>query len=255
MKQIMLSMCAMIACVVCVSCSGGKSIEKMIPASKVEITGNGAELIKINGDIKLYTVQSEWKKSRRLILASVEISNAVQQEIDGISGYTSFNLLDENYAIIDDQYGMVMQDISAIISLIGSEPGSSKFIVFEPKYGNSNKKKYIADLIDKVERISFKFETTEPVYITTTSSSSTTSTSSSWDSVLNEYDKFVNQYISLYKKAMNGDMNALTEYTSYLEKIDVLSDKLDAAEGSMTTAQMNRYLKITERMTNAILEE
>ena len=259
MKQIMLSMCVMIACVVCVSCSGGKSIEKMIPASKVEITGNGAEFISITDDVKIYTVPDSDNNKYWSIRATVPIEN--RAIIDGNPDISAnLDLLDGNHSQIDDDYGMGIQDDELFASLLKSDIGTQKMIAFIPIWENISYHKYktIADFMERAENITITLKITTEQQDNQTivhNNSSKKAPANNWDSVLNEYDKFVNQYISLYKKAMTGDMNALTEYASYLEKIDALSDKLDAAEGSMTTAQMNRYLKITERMTDAILEE
>ena len=74
------------------------------------------------------------------------------------------------------------------------------------------------------------------------------------DEILDEFEKFVDSYIRLYKKAMNGDMSALTEYVSYLEQAESLSEKLEDVEDDFTTAQLNRYMKITQKMTE-VLEE
>ena len=52
---------------------------------------------------------------------------------------------------------------------------------------------------------------------------------------------------------MNGDMSAMGEYANLLEKAEVLEDDLADAEDELTTAQMNRYMKITEKLSNAIL--
>lgn len=76
-----------------------------------------------------------------------------------------------------------------------------------------------------------------------------------WDKLLNEYEKYVDQYIKTYKKAMKGDMLAMSEYVKLAEKAQKLADKLDKAKGEMTDAQMKRYLKITNKMTEALLED
>lgn len=75
-----------------------------------------------------------------------------------------------------------------------------------------------------------------------------------WDKVLDEYEKYVDQYIKTYKKAMKGDMSAMSDYVKLAEKAQELSDKLDKAKGEMTDAQMKRYLKITKKMSDALLE-
>jgi hypothetical protein len=39
-----------------------------------------------------------------------------------------------------------------------------------------------------------------------------------------------------------------------MEKAVELNEEIEDAEGEMSTAQMNRYLKITEKMTNAVMK-
>lgn len=75
-----------------------------------------------------------------------------------------------------------------------------------------------------------------------------------WDKILNEYEKYVDQYIKTYKKAMSGDMTAMTEYVKLAEKAQKLAAKLENAEDEMTTAQLKRYAKITEKMSKALLD-
>lgn len=76
--------------------------------------------------------------------------------------------------------------------------------------------------------------------------------SSDWDKLLDEYEQFVEQYIKTYKKAMNGDMAAMTEYAKLAEKAQKLSSQLEKAKGEMTAAQLNRYLKITQKLASAV---
>ena len=73
-----------------------------------------------------------------------------------------------------------------------------------------------------------------------------------WDKLLNEYEKYVDQYIKTYKKAMSGDMTAMSEYVELAEKAQKLANKLEKAEDEMTNAQLKRYAKITEKMTKAL---
>ena len=47
-----------------------------------------------------------------------------------------------------------------------------------------------------------------------------------WDKILNEYEKYVDQYIKTYKKAMSGDMSALSEYVELAEKAQKLAEVL-----------------------------
>lgn len=81
---------------------------------------------------------------------------------------------------------------------------------------------------------------------------STNNKSNNWDSVLDEYEKFVDQYIKLYKKAQSGDMSALTEYVSMLEKAESLQNKLENSKSDLTPAQVTRLNKIISKMTQAL---
>ena len=76
--------------------------------------------------------------------------------------------------------------------------------------------------------------------------------SEDWDKVLDEYEKYVNSYVSLYKKAMNGDMSAMGEYASMLEKAQSFSDKLEKAGSNLTATQIARMNKINNKMLTAI---
>ena len=80
------------------------------------------------------------------------------------------------------------------------------------------------------------------------------SSSEDWNAVLNSYEKYVNNYISLAKKASQGDMAALAEYTSLLNKAQDLSNKLQKAKGQMTSSQVARYNKISMKLAKAAKE-
>ena len=81
------------------------------------------------------------------------------------------------------------------------------------------------------------------------------STSSSdfedWDALLNAYENYVDKYISYMKKAAKGDMTALAEYPSLMEKAQEFSEKLQNAQGEMSSSQLARFNKINMKMANA----
>lgn len=81
--------------------------------------------------------------------------------------------------------------------------------------------------------------------------SSSSSSSEDWDALLDSYEEYVDKYISFAKKAAKGDMDALSEYPSLLEKAQELSNELSGAQGSMSSSQWSRYMRITNKMTNA----
>lgn len=81
-----------------------------------------------------------------------------------------------------------------------------------------------------------------------------TSSSNDWDSILDDYETYIDKYIKLYKKAKNGDMDALTEYPALLEKAQSLADKLSKAQSDFKPAQASRFLKLQQKLANAALE-
>lgn len=78
------------------------------------------------------------------------------------------------------------------------------------------------------------------------------SSSSDWDDVLDEYEDYVDDYIAVLKKANNGDMTAFSEMGDLLEDAQELADELKDAKGDLTSAQLSRYTKILNKMTNAM---
>lgn len=82
-------------------------------------------------------------------------------------------------------------------------------------------------------------------------SSSSSSGSQDWDALLNSYEQYVDKYISYMKKAAKGDMSALSEYPALLEKAQEFSSKMEGAKGDMSASQWARYMKITNKMTQA----
>lgn len=83
--------------------------------------------------------------------------------------------------------------------------------------------------------------------------SKTNNTSASeWDKVLDSYEKYIDQYAKLYKKAQAGDMSAMTEYASMLEKANDLSSKLNGAKSEMSVAQIARFTKLQSKLISAV---
>lgn len=85
----------------------------------------------------------------------------------------------------------------------------------------------------------------------TDSYSSSSSSSEDWDALLDSYEQYVDKYISYMKKAASGDMSALSEYPSLMQKAQDFSEKMQNAQGDMSPSQWARYMKITTKMTQA----
>lgn len=88
---------------------------------------------------------------------------------------------------------------------------------------------------------------------TVSSSSSKKSSSAKWDKILDNYEKVVNNYVNVYSKAMSGDISALSSYMDLLEDAEDLAEELEDAEDEMSVSQMERYTKITSKLTEAAL--
>lgn len=75
-----------------------------------------------------------------------------------------------------------------------------------------------------------------------------------WDRMLDSYERYVDQYISYLKKIQEGDISVMTEYGELLEKTTDLSEKMDDARGELSSAQMKRYLDITNKFSKGIVD-
>lgn len=75
-----------------------------------------------------------------------------------------------------------------------------------------------------------------------------------WNELLDSYEQYVDKYISYVKKAAKGDMDALAEYPSLMEKAQEFSEKMEGAQSKMSESQWGRYIKITNKMTKTLQE-
>lgn len=82
----------------------------------------------------------------------------------------------------------------------------------------------------------------------------TSGSGSGWDDLLDEYESYVTKYVSVLKKAHNGDISALAEYPDLLRKSNEIGEKLQKAKGQMSQSQVDRYIKITTRLTEIASE-
>ena len=71
---------------------------------------------------------------------------------------------------------------------------------------------------------------------------------------MDSYEQFVDQYISLVKKASKGDVTAIAEYPSVMEKATEFAEKMKGAQSDMSSSQWARYMEITNKMSKAALE-
>lgn len=82
----------------------------------------------------------------------------------------------------------------------------------------------------------------------------TQSDNEDWDQMLDDYEAYVTEYVTLYKKAMKGDGDALTAYPELLEKAENLQNSMQEAEKnkSLSGSQLKRMAKIQSKMLEAL---
>lgn len=87
-----------------------------------------------------------------------------------------------------------------------------------------------------------------------TKSDSKNESSSSIDDMLDSYDDYMDSYVSLAKKMQKDPSNSeiLSEYTEYMNKTADLAKKLEKCKDDMSSAQIQRMIKIQSRMASAI---
>lgn len=136
----------------------------------------------------------------------------------------------------------------------GSFDGVYKDGVFEGKFTTKSRTyDFVLKPVD-MEALNFSDVDFSSFVVTADSDfsySSDSSGSSDWDSMLDTYEEYVDKYISCVNKAANGDMTAMAEYASLMDKAQELSNKMQGAQGSMSTSQWNRYMAITNKMSQA----
>lgn len=212
-------------------------------------------------------------EDRPVLRVTFKVVKKVEEKV--IRGYLSFQAYDADGSRLKNlkfSAGDIEQE-KKLGELLNKEVGTTETIKFGP---NKRGERYMNFEVEKLDMFKVKYELSlytqqneddyNNKYLSTSSSDdkevdssesgdeevdSSKSDDENWDATLDSYEKYVNDYISLMKKAKNGDMDALSEYPSILENAQKLSEKLQNAKGSMSSSQLSRYVKITNKMTQA----
>ena len=75
-----------------------------------------------------------------------------------------------------------------------------------------------------------------------------------FDEVLDNYEDYVDEYIKFVQKAADGDMSAMSQYPTLLEKANKLDSRLTKSKGDMTAKQVDRMINIQLKMTKSAME-
>ena len=213
-------------------------------------------------------------EDRPVLRVTFKVVKKVEEKV--IRGYLGFQAYDADGSRLKNlkfHAGDIEQE-KKLGELLNKEVGTTETIKFGP---NKRGERYMNFEVEKLDMFKVKYELElytqqdeddyNNKYVFSTSPSddeevdssesddeevdSSESNDEDWDATLDSYEKYVNDYISLMKKAKNGDMDALSEYPSILENAQKLSEKLQNAKGSMSSSQLSRYVKITNKMTQA----
>lgn len=86
-----------------------------------------------------------------------------------------------------------------------------------------------------------------------------TQTEENYDQMLKDYEANVNKYIEAYEKALKGgDKTAEkngTEYKTYLKKAQELEAKLEKAKDKLNRTQVEKFVKIKEKLAAALTKK
>lgn len=74
-----------------------------------------------------------------------------------------------------------------------------------------------------------------------------------WDEYLDIYEDFVDGYIRVSKKAMNGDVNAALELSELAIELGEYAEELEDAADEMSVSQAARLVKISDKISKAML--
>ncbi len=230
------------------SCGTDIPKEKVLKVSNVSISGNAKEYIKVvDGEYKMKNVNN----SKIIISLRIELQKKVSINNPQIPSIT-LSTIDEFGVVVGNSYGfslLSLGDYSKIKDLLKGKVGESVIISFESILAGEDTRKQIME-----QAVSFEITNANITADKETYSSTTSSNDNNWDEVLDSYEQYVNDYIELYKKAMNGDSSAITEYANMLKNAEDLQKSLQTAKSnsSLSSSQLKRMSKIQSKMLNVM---
>lgn len=244
------------------SSCGGTITEKKITASDISISGEGSDYFEVvDGDYTLKVVDDK-------VVIAIKLELIQEFDGDGKPEMGNLNLvpLDKDGAAVPD-LGLdfrpaTMSDYDKIKDLLRGEIGKTVTVSFEWSYfSKKDIQKRIMEQTESFEITRADFTGGKSSYSSSDSNSSSDdddsffgSGSEDWDAVLKSYESYIDQYIKLMKKAKNGDASAMTEYAEMMEKATDLAEKMESAGDDLSTAQMNKFMKLQTKLANAAME-
>lgn len=244
--------------VIIASCGGPKDATKELNISNAEVLGDSADVVSIvDGTYTLVgTVPTDMTQTLTIKL-KLRLEKPVKDNGFEILGW-NVALLDENGTSLFDEVKIKEEETSKLKKFLTTgKEGDEETFTFT---GNMADKDLYKKIMDKATNLTLNDVTlyVEPTYTSTDDNSSSSDTEedeevadgdNNWDELLDSYEEFVDEYISLMKKAQDGDMDAISEYTTYMQKAQELGKKFSKAQGNMSTEQWARYTQILNKFT------
>ncbi|HIZ26164.1 hypothetical protein [Barnesiella sp. An55] len=190
------------------------------------------------------------------------LKNVDPNDIDFEDVYrgAEINLLDENETALFN-LGVRDDNRLKLKNLLTGDEGSTADIIFECLYDEAEDAKDFEKVTQftPYEAANIVIENEDGEEIEWDGSSdfssdaavSSDSGSEDWDALLDSYEEYVDSYVSMLQKASAGDMSAMTESASFLQKSQELTKKLSSATSGMSVSQVNRYNQINQKMLQA----
>lgn len=243
-RLIKFSVLVVLITTICISC-GSKITEVTVKNKSTDINGylNGY-LEVVDGSYKISMVENNLILNVKLKV----IKQLEESELYEISA----ELLDESDMPLSGlgtflaSYMNFSDDIDKINDALKEGTGEITVkLIYSVGEDNSKESEALKIASEKAKSFSINSKIKDDVTI------SENNGDKNWEKILTDYESYTNQCIKLLKKANSGDVSAMTEYLEVLQKAQDIQESFLEAEDDITTAQMERFIKIQKKLIDA----
>lgn len=243
-RLIKFSVLVVLITTICISC-GSKITEVTVKNKSTDINGylNGY-LEVVDGSYKISMVENN-------LILNVKLK-VVKQLEDSELCEISAELLDESDMPLSGlgtflaSYMNFSDDIDKINDALKEGTGEITVkLIYSVGEDNSKESEALKIASEKAKSFSINSKIKDDVTI------SENNGDKNWEKILTDYESYTNQCIKLLKKANSGDVSAMTEYLEVLQKAQDIQESFLEAEDDITTAQMERFIKIQKKLIDS----
>ncbi|EFI16551.1 hypothetical protein HMPREF0156_00133 [Bacteroidetes oral taxon 274 str. F0058] len=243
-RLIKFSVLVVLITTICISC-GSKITEVTVKNKSTDINGylNGY-LEVVDGSYKISMVENNLILNVKLKVVKqleeselYEISAELLDESDmPLSGLGTFLASYMNFSDDIDKINDALKEGTGEITVK---------LIYSVGEDNSKESEALKIASEKAKSFSINSKIKDDVTI------SENNGNKNWEKILTDYESYTNQCIKLLKKANSGDVSAMTEYLEVLQKAQDIQESFLEAEDDITTAQMERFVKIQKKLIDA----